>query len=70
MMNRKFIFDAYSVGIFVLGLIFLVIGYIVMATGDTVFSPIILVIAYVVLFPLSIVLGLARGEKEGKESQE
>lgn len=69
-MNKKFIFDAYSIGIFILGLIFLVIGYIVMSKGDTVYSPIILVIAYVILFPLSIILGLIRRGNKEKENQE
>ncbi|MCB5230418.1 MAG: hypothetical protein WCX83_05050 [Candidatus Cloacimonas sp.] len=64
MKNRKFVFDKYSIGLFVLGIIFTIIGYIVMGTGDITISPILLIIAYLVLFPLSIISGLFRRKEE------
>jgi len=41
---------------FGLGLIFIVVGFILLATGSIVLAPILLVIGYLVFFPLGILL--------------
>lgn len=60
----RFIEDFYirkeNIVIFLVGLLFIVVGYIVMATGDTystqslTVAPILLVIGYLVIIPISI----------------
>ena len=57
-MNKRFVFDKTSITLLVLGIIGLIIGYLVMATGDITLSPIILTITYLILFPAAIIAGL------------
>lgn len=62
--GKKFIEDFYirreNVVIFLIGILFIVVGYIVMATGDTystqslTIAPILLLIGYLVIIPVSI----------------
>ena len=62
--GRKFIEDFYirreNVVIFLIGILFIAVGYIVMATGDTystqslTIAPILLLIGYLVIIPVSI----------------
>ncbi len=59
-MKNRFIFNRQSKFIFVLGLLCLIIGYLFMAKGDINVSPILLVIAYVILFPLAILIGIVK----------
>ncbi len=47
-----------------IAVILTIIGYVIMGTGDSVISPIILVIAYVILFPLGIMIGFMKKNKE------
>ena len=68
-MNSKFTFNTTSIVFFVLGLILLTLGYIIMATGDITISPILLIIAYVVLFPLAILVGLFQKPKKQDKEQ-
>ena len=55
-------FSAINYIFFVIGILLIIIGYILMATGETsstqtlVISPIILIIGYCVVIPLSIIL--------------
>jgi hypothetical protein len=41
---------------FGIGLILVVVGFILLAAGDIVFAPILLIIGYLVFFPLGILL--------------
>lgn len=41
---------------FGIGLILIVVGFILLAAGDIVFAPILLIIGYLVFFPLGILL--------------
>ncbi|MCD6099974.1 MAG: hypothetical protein DRP91_09170 [Candidatus Neomarinimicrobiota bacterium] len=62
--GKKFIEDFYirreNVVIFLIGILFIAVGYIVMATGDTystqslTIAPILLLIGYLVIIPVSI----------------
>ena len=56
----KFHFGKLNWILFILGILFLLAGYIIMSTGDKTISPIMLVIAYVGLFPLSLLLGFKK----------
>lgn len=52
-MKNKFKFKGKSIGLFVVGILLIAIGYIFMARGDITISPILLTVAYVVVFPPS-----------------
>ncbi len=41
---------------FGIGLILVVVGFIMLAAGDIVFAPILLIVGYLVFFPLGILL--------------
>ena len=53
----KFIFNKTNKLLLIIGILVTIAGYIVMGTGDKVLSPILLVIAYVVIFPAAIIIG-------------
>ncbi len=61
---QRFQFEKSNKIILSIAVILTIIGYIIMGTGDSVISPIILVIAYVVLFPLGIMIGFLKKNKE------
>ncbi len=50
---ERFNFSKTNLIILILAIVLLVVGYIVLSTGDRTISPIILVISYVVLIPLA-----------------
>ncbi len=54
----KFIFSRINTIILIVAIIITVAAYIIMRTGDKVISPVLLIIAYVVLFPLAIITGI------------
>jgi hypothetical protein len=56
----KFIFTKTNLVLFILGIIGLVVGYGIMGKGDSVLSPIILVVTYVIVFPAAILTGLKK----------
>jgi len=58
--KMKFIFNKTNVILFILGIVGLIVGYLIMGTGDSVLSPIILVITYVIIFPAAIIAGLKK----------
>jgi len=60
---KRFVFTKLNSTLLILGVLLLIIGYSLMRTGDTVLSPIILVVSYVVIFPLAVISGF------GKKSQ-
>ena len=61
---KKLEINKYNYIVFAIAVIVLTIGYLVMGTGDYTISPVLLVIAYVVLFPLSIVIGAWMNKKQ------
>ena len=60
----KFVFNKTNVIILIIAIITTIAGYIIMATGDKTISPVLLIIAYVILFPASIIIGTKKNEKE------
>lgn len=47
-------FSYLSIGIFILSLISIFLGYILLSKGDIKFSPVLLTLGYIVLIPLAI----------------
>ena len=60
----KFVFNKLNVVLLIAAIVITIIGYIIMGTGDNTISPILLIIAYVVLFPAAIMSGTKKKEKE------
>ena len=60
----KFVFNKLNVILLIAAIAITVIGYIIMGTGDKTVSPILLVIAYVVLFPAAIIAGTKKKEDQ------
>jgi len=60
----RFHFNKTNTILLILAIIATVIGYLIMGTGDKTISPIILIIAYVVLFLAAIMAGTKK--KDGK----
>jgi Sec-independent protein secretion pathway component TatC len=56
-MNKRFIFGKGNLILFLIGVMIITIAYIIMSTGDITISPVMLIIAYVIVFPLAILLG-------------
>jgi hypothetical protein len=54
----KFVFNKLNSTLLIAAIILTVAGYIVMGTGDKTISPILLILAYVVLFPAAIMVGM------------
>lgn len=47
-------FSKLSISIFLLSLIFILLGYFLLSKGDLKFAPVLLTLAYVVLIPIAI----------------
>lgn len=62
----KFIFTKNNKILLIVAIIATIVGYGIMATGDNTISVVILIIAYVILFPASILVGLKRSNREDK----
>ena len=60
----KFVFNKTNIILLVIAFITTIAGYIIMATGDNTISPVLLIIAYVILFPASIIIGTKKKEEE------
>jgi Sec-independent protein secretion pathway component TatC len=56
-MNKRFIFGKGNIILFIIGVLIVTIAYLIMSTGDITISPIMLIIAYVIVFPLAILIG-------------
>ncbi len=61
---KRFIFERKNWIILIVAIIATIVGYSVMATGDTTISIIILMVSYLVLFPLAIMLGWKKSGQE------
>jgi hypothetical protein len=53
----RFVFEKKNRFLLILAILFTVAGYVVMGTGDKTISPILLIIAYVILFPAALLSG-------------
>ncbi len=60
----KFVFNKLNVVLLIAAILITIIGYIIMGTGDKTISPILLIIAYVVLFPAAIMAGTKKKKKD------
>ncbi|MCF7857905.1 MAG: hypothetical protein K9N07_01070 [Candidatus Cloacimonetes bacterium] len=60
----KFVFNRTNVTLLIIAILTTVAGYIVMGTGDKTISPVLLIIAYVILFPLAIIAGTKKERKK------
>ena len=60
----KFVFNRLNLILLSVAILAIVIGYIIMGTGDKTISPIILIIAYVIIFPAAIIAGTKKEKKE------
>jgi len=54
--NKKIKLGKINYIILIIGVLLITIGFIIMNTGDFTISPIILILAYVVIIPLSLIL--------------
>jgi hypothetical protein len=59
----KFVFSRLNTIILIIAIIITIAAYVIMGTGDKTISPILLVITYVVLFPLAIIIGSNKKDK-------
>lgn len=59
----KFVFNKTNVILLIAAILTTIVGYIIMGTGDKTISPILLIIAYVILFPVSIIIGTKKKEQ-------
>ena len=66
----KFVFKKINAILLIIAILATVLGYIIMGTGDKTISPIILIIAYVVLFPAAILYGMKKGNKNQNQELE
>ncbi|MBN1949455.1 MAG: hypothetical protein JW784_06895 [Candidatus Cloacimonetes bacterium] len=53
----KFVFNRLNSLLLIVALVLTIAGYIIMGTGDKTISPILLIIAYAVIFPMAIMAG-------------
>ena len=60
----KFVFNKTNIILLVIAIITTIAGYIIMGTGDKTISPILLIIAYVILFPVSIIIGTKKKNRK------
>ena len=65
----KFIFSKSNMIILILAIIMTVVGYVLMANGDNTYSVVILIVAYIILFPASIIMGIKRKSKETEDKR-
>ena len=59
----KFVFNKLNVVLLIAAILITIIGYIIMGTGDNTISPILLILAYVVLFPAAIMAGTKKKDQ-------
>jgi hypothetical protein len=59
----RFVWKPLNKILLILGILLTIAGYLVMGSGDKTISPVILVIAYVIIFPAAIISGLKKSHK-------
>jgi hypothetical protein len=68
----RFVFGKLNNLLMAIAILVIVIGYLIMGSGDNTISPILLVIAYAVIFPAAIIIGADKSspdEPENKKSK-
>ena len=65
----KFIFNKLNSYILIIGIIITVAAYIIMGTGDKIISPILLIITYLVIFPLAIITGSIKKNRDSASTE-
>lgn len=60
----KFVFNKLNSILMIVAIIVTVVAYMIMGTGDNTISPILLVIAYAILFPAAIIIGANKSSSE------
>lgn len=53
----RFVFNMLNSILLIIAILVTIVGYLIMSTGDKTISPVLLIIAYVVLFPAAIIVG-------------
>ena len=59
----RFVWKPLNKILLILGILLTIAGYLVMGSGDKTISPVILVVAYVVIFPAAIISGFKKSYK-------
>ena len=65
----KLVFTKLNTVLLVLAILVTIAGYMVMGTGENTISPILLIIAYAILFPAAILAGINKHDTEEEEQQ-
>ena len=60
----RLVFDKLNVSLLLVAIVVTAIAYVIMGTGENTISPIMLIIAYVILFPAAIIAGVKRSTNE------
>jgi len=60
----KFLFNKTNIILLAIAIITTIGGYIFLGNGDKTISPVLLIIAYVILFPASIIVGTKKKENQ------
>lgn len=63
----KFVFGKLNSILMALAILVTVAAYLIMGSGDNTISPVLLVIAYAILFPAAIIVGAERSSSEDKQ---
>ena len=64
---KNYVFGLWNMILLIAGIVLTIAGYAIMRTGDTTISIIILVITYLVIFPLSIMLGFKKQDNKDQD---
>ncbi len=64
---KNYVFGLWNMILLIAGIVLTIAGYAIMRTGDKTVSVIILVITYLVIFPLSIMLGYKKQDKKEQD---
>jgi len=59
----KFEFNRSSLILLIVAIVVTIAGYAIMSSGDKTISVVMLIVAYIILFPASILIGLKKGSK-------
>jgi len=56
----RLVFNKLNVSLLLVAIVVTAVAYVIMGTGENTISPIMLIIAYVILFPAAIIAGVNR----------
>lgn len=63
----KLVFNKLNSYLLLLAIVVTAIAYVIMGTGENTISPIMLIIAYAILFPAAIIAGINRNDEDNLE---